>query len=405
MRMLLLFLAFFVLSFTATLSATWHVYPDGSGDAATINEALLLSAEGDTVLAAPGTYFESLIMRNGRTLISETGPEETIIDAQGIGRVIYCSHLENPIYISGFTLRNGFADIGAGLYCNVSTVTFEDNIVYGNSADEHPRYGGGVYLRGSPPSTIIRGNLIYGNTADMGAGIFCNGGDQSSLIGNTVVNNSSQFGAGVISHNGSDITVSQNLIAMNEGSSGFGIYIHSSSDASLTCNDVWMNVPDNYHGPDVTGIDGNISIDPIFCDVAQNDYSLDASSPCLPMNHPDGADCGQIGALGQGCELEPQGVSYSEETGVAELRLLPSPASGPVTIQYTTPGGGPVAIEIFDSSGRLIRQIFRGATETGTYPLIWDGNDNGGRASVSGVYFVRLRASAGSVIQPIVMIR
>ena len=35
------------------------------------------------------------------------------------------------------------------------------------------------------------------------------------------------------------------------------------------------------------------------------DYTLNASSPCLPGNHPDGVDCGLIGALGEGCGAVP----------------------------------------------------------------------------------------------------
>ena len=38
------------------------------------------------------------------------------------------------------------------------------------------------------------------------------------------------------------------------------------------------------------------SADLLFCDAENGDYTLDACSPCLPGNHPDGVDCGLIGA-------------------------------------------------------------------------------------------------------------
>ena len=49
------------------------------------------------------------------------------------------------------------------------------------------------------------------------------------------------------------------------------------------------------------GLRGNFSADPLFCDAAAGDFTLSSQSPCLPGNHPDGADCGLIGAFGQGC--------------------------------------------------------------------------------------------------------
>ena len=57
------------------------------------------------------------------------------------------------------------------------------------------------------------------------------------------------------------------------------------------------------------GVSGNFSADPLFCDPDNGDFTLSSQSPCLPGNHPDGADCGLIGALGQGCDpvsVEPE---------------------------------------------------------------------------------------------------
>ena len=38
--------------------------------------------------------------------------------------------------------------------------------------------------------------------------------------------------------------------------------------------------------------------DPLFCDIASNDYSLCTNSPCLPEGNPWGVT---IGAHGEGC--------------------------------------------------------------------------------------------------------
>ncbi len=70
----------------------------------------------------------------------------------------------------------------------------------------------------------------------------------------------------------------------------------------LDCNDVWGNGPANYAGiPDHTGWNGNISGDPLFCDLVRRDFQLDEHSPCAPANSPTG--CGLIGALDVGCRV------------------------------------------------------------------------------------------------------
>ncbi len=61
-------------------------------------------------------------------------------------------------------------------------------------------------------------------------------------------------------------------------------------------NDVNNLLPSNR-----TDLGGNFEADPLFCD--QVDYLLREDSPCLPGNHPEGMDCGTIGARGAGCSL------------------------------------------------------------------------------------------------------
>jgi hypothetical protein len=55
------------------------------------------------------------------------------------------------------------------------------------------------------------------------------------------------------------------------------------------------------------GVHGNFSADPAFCnpDISPYDLGLCQNSPCLPGNHPDGYDCGLVGALGEGCVCDP----------------------------------------------------------------------------------------------------
>ena len=72
---------------------------------------------------------------------------------------------------------------------------------------------------------------------------------------------------------------------------------------SFACSDVYGNQGGDWvdclSGQE--GTNGNFSADPFFCDPAADDFTLHGDSPCLSGNHPDGVNCGPIGALGQGC--------------------------------------------------------------------------------------------------------
>jgi hypothetical protein len=53
-------------------------------------------------------------------------------------------------------------------------------------------------------------------------------------------------------------------------------------------------------------LNGNISIDPEFCGIDDSgNYFLQSDSPCAPGNHPDGYDCGLIGAFPVNCGKVP----------------------------------------------------------------------------------------------------
>jgi hypothetical protein len=97
---------------------------------------------------------------------------------------------------------------------------------------------------------------------------------------------------------------------------------------------VYNNENGAYVGiPDQTGLNGNISVDPIFCDAAAHDYSIHELSPCAPGNHPDGSECGLIGARGVVCNYiatlvrsfravpEPGAIVVSWELSSAEENL------------------------------------------------------------------------------------
>jgi len=79
-----------------------------------------------------------------------------------------------------------------------------------------------------------------------------------------------------------------------------GILLMSASDDSTT-----------YGGAitDPTGLNGNISMDPMYCDAVNWDLRVDAASPNLPQS-PDN-ECGSlIGCFSQGCDSPVEATSW-----------------------------------------------------------------------------------------------
>jgi len=109
-------------------------------------------------------------------------------------------------------------------------------------------------------------------------------------------------GAGLYSEH-EHVVIAATIIADNTGAAAV---LPGDPARTVTCSDVHGNAVD-FAGDlaGLLGVDGNISVDPLFCDQAAADHHLLDFSPCAPGNHPDGADCGLIGAAAVGCFAAP----------------------------------------------------------------------------------------------------
>src|SRR5262245_27769659 len=81
-------------------------------DQPTIQAAINVATNGDTVLVAPGTYRENINFGGKAiTVTSESGPRDTIIDGGNVDSVvIFTSGEGRRSIINGFTLQNGSAN-------------------------------------------------------------------------------------------------------------------------------------------------------------------------------------------------------------------------------------------------------------------------------------------------------
>lgn len=78
--------------------------------------------------------------------------------------------------------------------------------------------------------------------------------------------------------------------------------IRQGSVLEIGCSDLFANVNIPRLPPGAVDLGGNFWLDPLFCGSGANDpWTVDAASPCLPGAHPDGEDCELVGARGAGC--------------------------------------------------------------------------------------------------------
>lgn len=78
------------------------------------------------------------------------------------------------------------------------------------------------------------------------------------------------------------------------------------------------------------------------------------------------------------------------------IKALPVPLTTNTTIAFTVAKRGFVSINIYDETGRLIRNLLDKIMEPGSYKEIWNGKDTEGRTVPSGSYFCIIKNNGTS---------
>jgi hypothetical protein len=221
--------------------------------------------------------------------------------------------------ISNCKAENGggisIADPGSSVYLNECIFQFDSAssydggaIYYGNGASVTIRNcsfsntyaigsGGGIYL-GIPGADIEYCYFCGCRCGDNGGAIFVGGAVTISNC--TLTKNHAMFGSAILVASGVHMNCNRNLIALNHGSTG-ALRVNSGGSVSFSCNDFWSNDFGSITGTyDSTDVDGNtIFVNPLFCDAANDDYSISSYSPC----DEDSSLCGQlIGRWDDACD-------------------------------------------------------------------------------------------------------
>jgi hypothetical protein len=222
------------------------------------------------------------------------------------------------------------------------------------------------------------GNVLVGIG---GTGIVVDHGSTLALANTTVAG----CGAGLAVGGGSSATLHACLVAFNTGAGITAL----GADAAVACSNAFANAGGNYAGElaDLTGVSDNISADPLFCDLASGDVSLQAASPALPS----GNLCFvQMGAHGQGCQVTA--APATPATAARFLPARPNPFNPRTTLQFSLAGETNVRLDIVALDGTKVATLLHGWRSAGLHEVTWNGRDSRGRDAPAGIYLGRLVA-------------
>ncbi|HEY2954369.1 MAG TPA: S8 family serine peptidase [Candidatus Eisenbacteria bacterium] len=105
-------------------------------------------------------------------------------------------------------------------------------------------------------------------------------------------------------------------------------------------------------------------------------------------------------------------VNGTDPVGVEETAAIsflaqnaPNPFAARTTIRFGLARAGDAALDIFDTQGRRVRRLVRGALPAGPHVATWDGADDSGSAVAPGVYCCRLVAAGMRLERRLVRMR
>ena len=420
-------------------------------DHSTIQGAIDASGDRDTILVAPGTYEEN-INYNGKNIVigsyallygsSETFIVQTVIDGNGSGSVVTLNSGEDSsAVLYGFTVQNGNAEMGGGIFIESSEPTLEHLLIKNNNAE----YGGGVYARYEAEpvfnSVVIENNTagqgggmrfrddsnawindcsIIGNVSDgKGGGIYCNNADPSVSGTMIAFNSAGDAGDAVYLNINCDPNFQWSTIAFNgEGSNGSGIYCVTNCNPTFDSSIIWGNggpqiefsSTSNPNSVSVSASDlegdmdsivtngngevhwgeGNISDDPLFCDIINGDLSLAENSPCLYMGTM-GASMGAINLPGCGpvmFGIDHEGISPDQ---VSLGQNYPNPFNLVTSLHYYLPEDSRVNITIYDVKGKQVKTLVNDQRNAGFRTVEWNATSDAGKIVTGGLYFYMIQ--------------
>jgi predicted outer membrane repeat protein len=392
----------------------WHIATGGSdetGDGSEINPfasiqfGLNTATEDDTVLVADGIYYENLVWPtvNGIKLIG-SNQDDCIIDGNQNESVIRfegeINYLINTsTLVTDFTIQNGIADFGGGIYCSTSNPNLTSLMIKDNSA----ACGGGIHCSAS--SLNLKNVIVTNNSAThYGGGIECEGYVSPIIVNTTIYGNSAGSGGGGIdSYTGSNPRLVNSILWGNTPQQIF-------LDGGYTPANITMGYSNIQGGADNIGgnpnyyiinwLEGNINSDPLFTNPENGDYTLQSDSPCIDAGTAyfeweggvlvDMSEDEYYGSAPDMGAYEYVASDIDDELEITNYQLLnayPNPFNPVTVIGYELMINSKVDLSIYNINGQLIETLVNGKMQLGYHEVTWDATDQS-----TGIYFVKMVA-------------
>jgi hypothetical protein len=333
----------------------------------------------------------------------------------GGGIYVSASSSRHPVISNCLITENG-GSVGGGIGVFPGNVTITNCIITKNRSQVE---GGGINLEMSGCRAIIDHCLIAQNTSNRGGGIYLCTGAKADIINCTVVGNSSDPGeGGGIGIGGYSTARIVNTIAAYNMGGGIDFRninsrlkyscIFHNSGADFTGdvpNSIGLLVMVNANG-DSCDIYRNITANPLFVDLSNHDYHLQATSPCIDAGNPNSpldpdGTIADIGAF-----YYDQGLIdnvISQPTQPEEYQLLsnyPNPFNAITVIRYYISNTGSIQLSIYNILGQRVATLFDGDQQAGEHSAIWNAAD-----IPSGIYFAQFKSATNVEMVKMVLLK
>lgn len=272
-----------------------------------IQRALDECADGDTVFVDSGVYQENInTLQKSAHIISTSGSNLTVID--GGSNSLNVVTLDSNSTLSGFTVQNSGQENAfvGGINVIGGTPLITNNVIINNN--------NGVICWGSS-APIIQNNLV----AQGNALVLCQDQSAPRVVNNTLIYGGE--GINIVSENAT-VFARNNIIAYNSRSGGI-TSVSSVSAPDIRYNNVWNNQPANYSGiDDLTGIAGNLSVNPLFQFPDTLNVQLLPGSACINAGDPSddyanepepNGDCINMGCYGNTSNAAVQILGFTND--------------------------------------------------------------------------------------------
>jgi hypothetical protein len=259
-----------------------------------IQDAINKWKKGDNIQVAQGNYLENIKLKPGVILDGGFKPDFSAQNWDQWPSIIDGNHLNSVVIgaegsqLNGFTLRNGQAVNGGGIYLDGISMTIKNNTIEDNVAGEN---GGGLYIANYPgakshmyldiQNNIIRRNRTTGYKGGCGGGIFVTKSKGGIRINNNTIggqigdgNTSKWSGGGIWVEDTGIIDIEDNEISQNVAEIGHGggvVITGGTSNSNLSKNKIHYNTTYRNYGGGVYVFGGTfISKNSIMGNISQN---------------------------------------------------------------------------------------------------------------------------------------